>query len=151
MSALSSAADHVQLGPLPTLRSICPTGALIVRQLEKRLHRFNSAARGQFAFRFHKMGLCGSRKASECQNPLRVESKMADDAQIFNIRTPISLKQLKLENSNLVRTLPIGSTINKCKTRSQGSKSRSRGYIFNLRIAVNISETAKTTNLLFSV
>jgi len=27
---------------------------------------------------------------------------MADDAQIFNIRTPISLERLKLETSNLV-------------------------------------------------
>jgi len=31
-----------------------------------------------------------------------VESNVADDAQIFNIRTPISLEQLKLETSNLV-------------------------------------------------
>jgi len=63
MSGLSSAADPVQ--EPPTLRSICPTGAPKVRQLEKRLHRSNSAARGQIAFKFHKMVLCGCRKAAE--------------------------------------------------------------------------------------
>jgi len=41
-------------------------------------------------------------KLRNCQNPLRVISKMAKDAQIFNIRTPISLERLKLETSNLV-------------------------------------------------
>jgi len=35
-------------------------------------------------------------KLRNCENPLTVESKMADDAQIFNIRTPISLERLKL-------------------------------------------------------
>jgi len=34
---------------------------------------------------------------------------MADDAQIFNIRAPISLERLKLETSNLVCTLAIRS------------------------------------------
>jgi len=34
-----------------------------------------------------------------------------------------------------------------CKTKSQGSKTRSRVYIINLRTAVNNAETAKATNL----
>jgi len=72
MSGLSSVADPVQLGP-QTLTSICPIGASKVRQLEKRLHHSNLAARGQIAFKFHKMVLCGSRKAAELSNPLRVE------------------------------------------------------------------------------
>jgi len=62
MSGFSSAADRVQLVP-PTLRSICPIGAPKVRQLEKRLHRSNSAAHGQIAFIFHKMALCGTMKS----------------------------------------------------------------------------------------
>jgi len=37
-----------------------------------------------------------------CQNPLRVKSKMADDAPIFNIQPSISFERLKLETSNLV-------------------------------------------------
>jgi len=61
---LSSAADHVQLGP-PTLKSICPIWAPKVQQLEKRLHRSKSAARGQFAFKFHQMVLCGTMEATE--------------------------------------------------------------------------------------
>jgi len=37
-----------------------------------------------------------------CQNPLRIESNMADDAKSFNTRAPISLERQKLETSNLV-------------------------------------------------
>jgi len=61
----------------------------------------NSAARGQIAFKLHKMVLCGSMR--NCQNSPRVEYKMANDAQIFNIRDPISLERLNLVSSNLVR------------------------------------------------
>jgi len=64
MSGLSSATDPIQLWPL-TLRSICPTGAPKARQLEKRLHRSNSAARGQIAFIFYKMVLRGSVKEGQ--------------------------------------------------------------------------------------
>jgi len=66
MSGLSSDAKPVHLES-PTLRSICPIGALKVRQLEKRLglHHSNSAARGQIAFKFHKVVLCRTLKASE--------------------------------------------------------------------------------------
>jgi len=52
---------------------------------------------------------------------------------------------------NFLRTLPIGSTINECKTRPQGSKTRSRGYILNLQTTVKNSETAKATGFLFCV
>jgi len=55
---------NVQLGP-PTLRYICPIGAPKVRRLKKRLHRSNLAVRGQIAFKFLKMVLCGSQKAAE--------------------------------------------------------------------------------------
>jgi len=54
---------RVAIGP-PTLSSICPVRAPEVRQLEKRLHRSNSAARGQIAFKFHKIVFCGARKAA---------------------------------------------------------------------------------------
>jgi len=40
--------------------------------------------------------------ANSTVNPLRVKFKMVDDAQIFNIWTPISFERLKLETSNLV-------------------------------------------------
>jgi len=36
-------------------------------------------------------------KLRNCEKPLRVKFKMADDAPIFNIRTPISLERLKLD------------------------------------------------------
>jgi len=64
MSEVLSAADPVQLG-LPTLRSICPIWAHKARQLEKRFHRSNSAARGLTAFKFHKMVLPGSVKEAK--------------------------------------------------------------------------------------
>jgi len=60
MSGLSSAADAVHL------KNICLKFAPKVRQLEKRLHPSNSAARG---FKFHKMVLRGSRKDAELSKP----------------------------------------------------------------------------------
>jgi len=48
-------------------------------------------------------------------------------------------------------TLPIGNTIKECKNRSQGSKTRSAGYILNLQTAVNNCERAKVTGYVFSV
>jgi len=54
MSGLSSVADAVHLEP-PTLKNICIKIAFKVRQLEKRLHRSNSAVRRQIAFKFHKI------------------------------------------------------------------------------------------------
>jgi len=68
-----------------------------VGQLEKRLYRYNSAARGQIMFKFHKMVLRGSRKMQNCQNPLKAESKMVENAHIFNIRAPISLERQILD------------------------------------------------------
>jgi len=59
MFGFSSVAEFLQLGP-PTPRSICPIVAPKVRQLEKRLHRFNLAERGQIAFKFQKIILCGT-------------------------------------------------------------------------------------------
>jgi len=55
---------------LPRLRSIVPIGAPKVRQLEKRLHRSNSAAREQTAFKFRKMVLRGSTEDAELSNPI---------------------------------------------------------------------------------
>jgi len=61
-------------------------------------------------------------KLWNCEHLLRVESKMADDFQIFNIRTPISLEQLKLETSNLVSALTARSNFDGMqKTRSKGT------------------------------
>jgi len=64
MSRLSSAADAVIKNP-PILKPICRIGAPKERQLEKRLHRSNSAARGQIAFTFYKMILGGSVKEAK--------------------------------------------------------------------------------------
>jgi len=50
-----------------------------------------------------------------CENPLKVESKMEDDVQIFNMWTPICLEWLELESSNLVYALTTRS--NFAKTR----------------------------------
>jgi len=87
-------------------------------------------------------------KLQNCQNPLWVESKMADDAQMFNIRTPISLERLKLETSNLVcaRTT-ISSFDGMQNTRSKRPSLVDVGL--NLRIPVNISQTAKATEFKF--
>jgi len=52
-------------------------------------------------------------------------------------------ERLQLQTSNLVGTLLTQSTIRDLKTRSQGAKTRSSGYVLNLRIAGNNSETAK--------
>jgi len=49
------------------------------------------------------------RKLQNYENPLWVKSKMADNVQICNIRTPISLQQLKLETSSLVCALTTRS------------------------------------------
>jgi len=68
MSVFSYAADAIHLGP-PTLRNICLKIAPNVRQLEKRLHRSNSARHGQIAFKFYKMVLCGSREDAELSKP----------------------------------------------------------------------------------
>jgi len=108
-SVLSSAADPVQLGPL-TLRSIVPNGTPKVRQLEKRLHRSILAARGHITFKCHIISVAPG-KLQHCENPLRIEFKTADDAQIFNIQTPISLERLKLYGSNLARRKMVRSRI----------------------------------------
>jgi len=66
ISVLLSTAKSVQIRP-PNLSAIVPIGATKVRHLEKRLHR--SAARGQIAFKFRKMALCGTVKAAELPEP----------------------------------------------------------------------------------
>jgi len=50
------------------MRSICQIGASKLRQLEEWLHCSISTVHGQIAFRFHKMVLCGGRKAAELSN-----------------------------------------------------------------------------------
>jgi len=44
-----------------------------------------------------------------------------------------------------------GWKINITKVGQMGAKTMSRGYILNLRITVNNSETAKDTGVLFSM
>jgi len=74
-------------------------------------------------------------KLRNCENPLRVESKMADDTHILNIRTPIALKQLKPETSNLVCALTTRSTFDGVQKLGQ----RGCDLDFNLQTPVNIS------------
>jgi len=59
---MPKSADPVQLGPLKSEIHLLKKGPPKARQLEKRLdlHRSNSDARGQVAFKFNKMVLCGS-------------------------------------------------------------------------------------------
>jgi len=92
MSGLSSAADPLQPGP-PSLRSFCSFRVPEVQHLEKWSHCSISAAWGEIALKFHKWYYVATLR--NCQNPFWVESNMADDAQIFNIQTPISLEWLK--------------------------------------------------------
>jgi len=42
-------------------------------------------------------------KMRNCQNPRRIESKMADDTHIFNTRPPISFERLKVERLQIWR------------------------------------------------
>jgi len=121
------------------------------RRLEKRFHRSNSAKGGQIELKFHRIVLRCSMKEMELKNPLRIESKMADDAQSFSIRTPISLKWLKLETSNLVCTSITMCNLDDMQKLSQ----RERGPVYltqilNLRNPVNISRTAKAIGFQFS-
>jgi len=82
MSGLSSAADPVQLGP-PNLRSICPDGPLkcdnwkngYIALIQPHVDRLHSNCTT-----WHSVA---PEKLRNCENPLRVEFKMADDAQIF--------------------------------------------------------------------
>jgi len=60
-------------------------------------------------------------------------------------------KWLQLQTSDLMFALLTYGPIHERKTRSQASKTRSRSYILNLRIAVNNAEMAKATSVLFSV
>jgi len=102
MSALSSAPDPEQLDS-PIRRSICPIGAPKVRRLEKNGYIDLSQPHvDRLHSKFTRWYSVAQEKLRNCENPLRVESKMADDAQICNIRTPISLERLKLEPSNLM-------------------------------------------------
>jgi len=49
----------------------------------------------------------------------------------------MSPEWLQLQTSNLVGTLPIHSILSISTKLRHGVKTRSRGYILNLRIAVN--------------
>jgi len=82
---------------------------------------------------------------------LRDKSKMANDAQIFNIRALISFERLKLETSNLVCTSTTSSFDRMQKLGQRGRGLFSVTYILNLRTPVNISRTAKATEFKFIV
>jgi len=89
-------------------------------------------------------------KLRNCQNPLRVESKMANDAQIFNVWTPISLKRLQLQTSNLVCASTTKSNIDGMQKLGQRGTWPSLGDLdLNLWIPVNISRMAKATGFRF--
>jgi len=60
-------------------------------------------------------------KMRNCQKTLGVESNMADDAQIFNTRNPISFWRQKLETSNLVCAPTTMSFVGMQNTRSRGT------------------------------
>jgi len=71
---------------------------------------------------------------------------MADDAQIFNIRTSISPKRLKLETSNLVCASTTRSDLNDIqKAKSVGMWPCSGDLDLDLRNSVDISRTAEAT------
>jgi len=76
---------------------------------------------------------------------LKVESKMADNAQIFNIGNPISLKWKKLETSNLVCALTMSSFDGKQNTRSKEKWPSLGNLDLNLRNPVNTAQMAQTT------
>jgi len=93
MSGLSSAADLVQLGPLNS------------QQLVKGYNALSQPHVDRLCSNFARWYFMAAGKLRNCENPLRVEYKMVAAAEIFNIRTPISLQQLKLETLNLVHRL----------------------------------------------
>jgi len=73
---------------------------------------------------------------------------MADDAHIFNIRTPITLERIKLETSNLVST-STGAILTACKKLGQKECDSLDDLELNLRTPVNISRTVKATGFKF--
>jgi len=143
MSGLSSEAKYVQLG-LPTLRSICPSK---VRQLKKNgCIALTQPHVDRLRSNFIRWYSVAPGKLWNCQNSLRVEFKMADDAHIFNIRTPIFMEHLKLETSHLVCASTTRSNFDgRQKTRSKGTWPSLGNLDLNWRTLVNISRTAKAT------
>jgi len=138
MSVLLFAPERVQLEPSPNSEIYIPNGDPKARQLEKRLQSFNSAAGERIVWYS-----LAPRKRWNCENPLTVESKVADDAQIFNIRTLISLERLKLETSNLVCALTTRCNLDGMqKLRQRGRDLVYVTWILNLRTHVNISRTS---------
>jgi len=77
---------------------------------------------------------------------------MADDAQIFNIRAPISLESQELETSNLVcAPMTMGSFDGMQNARSKETWHSLSDLDLNLRNPANISQTAKTTRFKFGM
>jgi len=84
MSRLLSAADRVHLGP-PTMKFICPIGVFKERQLENGYIALTQLHVDRLRPNFTRWYSVAARKRRNFENPLRVESKMANDAHVFNI------------------------------------------------------------------
>jgi len=80
----------------------CPNWGPKVRQFKKGYIALTQPHVDRLRSNFTRWYPAAAWKMRNCQNLASVESKMADDVQIFNIWTPISLKRLNLEISNLV-------------------------------------------------
>jgi len=77
------------------------------------------------------------RKKRNCEETPRVKSKMADDAHIFNIWTPISVKRLKLETSSLLCASTTRCNLDGMQKLGQIRRPCLRDLSFQVRTPVN--------------
>jgi len=105
------------------MRSVCPIEAPEVRQLEKNDYIVVTQPHvDRLRSNFTRWYSVAPWKLRNCQNPLKFEFQMMNDAQIVNIQTPISLERLKLQGANLASIdRPRGVEYKLSKSRSKGS------------------------------
>jgi len=101
VSGLSSAANLVQLG-LPTRDPFAQLGPLKYDNWKNGYIALTQPPADAYVRILQGGTTCLRERGGIVKKPLKVESKMADDAHIFNKRAPISLKRQTLDPSNLV-------------------------------------------------
>jgi len=106
---------------------VCPFGVPEVRQLQNSCIALSQPHEDRLRSNFTKWYSAAPEKLQNREKPLRVESKMADDAQIFNIWTPMSLERLKQETSNLVHASTTRSKFD--SVQKLGQRGRDPVYV----------------------
>jgi len=102
MSGHSSAADPVQLGPKKLWDPFAQLGPIKCDNWKDGYIALTQPHVDRLRSNFTRWYSVAPGKLRNCKNLLRIESKMADDDQTFNIRTPLSSERLKLETPSLV-------------------------------------------------